>query len=167
MYTQIENYKFVSVETLYNIKIVSVTYLLPSSIILQVRFPRLRAYYRASRFSFSPSRWCIEPPNNFALSSRSRHKDIPRSPASHLLNSSAYVSLIRVCKSIAMEEGKGRGMKEDENRRDEEDCVWSGRRCSCFHELRTARRSKEYLLSPISTSCHASHGEGLTTGWSD
>lgn len=45
-----------------------------------------------------------------------------------------------------------------------EDCVWSGRRCPCFHELRTAPRSKEYLPSPISTSCHASHSEGLLQG---
>lgn len=52
--------------------------------------------------------WCIKPPNNFALTSQSRHKDISRSPAGHLLNSSAYVSLIRVCKSIATGGGQGR-----------------------------------------------------------
>lgn len=49
------------------------------------------------------------PPNNSALTSlQLRHKDISRSPAGHLLNSSAYVSLIRVCKSIATGGGQGR-----------------------------------------------------------
>lgn len=79
---------------------------------------------------------------------RSTKTSRARSPAGHLLNSSAYVSLIRVCKSIAM--GKDRaewGRTREQAGR--EDCVWSGRRCPCFHELRTAPRSKEYLPYPL------------------
>lgn len=143
---------------LYNSK-VSIAYLLPVS----EWFLRLHASHRASRFSFSLSCWCIKPPNNFALSSWSQHKDIPRSSAGHLLNSSAYVSLIRVCKSIAME--KGRAGWEGTRTGGMEDCVWSGRRCPCFHELQTAPRSKEYLPSSIFTSCfHASHDYKVLQG---
>lgn len=65
--------------------------------------------------SFSLSLMHQALPNNFALTSlQLRHKDISRSPANHLLNSSAYVSLIRVCKSIATGGGQGRARESEQ-----------------------------------------------------
>lgn len=102
--------------------------------------------------------WCIKPPNNFALTSQSRHKDISRSPAGHLLNSSAYVSLIRVCKSIA---------RREEGRVRENEQGWRiacgqvvGVRASMSCGLYDVIKNSPFL----DTSRYHSHGEGLLQG---
>lgn len=109
----------------YRMRVVSIAYLfigIPAS-----NFPRLHA--SASEILFLPFPLMhIEPLNNFALSLWSWHKDIPRSPAGHLLNSSAYVSLIRVCKSIAMVKGGARG---EERRGEKERREQAGWRIAC------------------------------------
>lgn len=164
-----ENFAFRKKDvSFYGTGAVSIAYLL--SMIPQSDFPDLtRAAARTLFFSpLFPAGASSLPPIISHLARDRRHKDIPRSPAGHLLNSSAYVSLIRVCKSVAM----GEGRRDGGGGRDREQ---AGRRIACGQVVGVRASTSCGLRRVVKNTCPPRYpfratpaaAKGLFTGWSD